>query len=185
MTNTDSDIVLQQLIVFLPDGMHDEARQRILFAYNFAVSSHNNQIRETGESHIDHDLAVAQILAPLDVDVDTLIACLLHDILSPHTGITAEDIEEKFGPEVSSLVTGLNNLQDYAQHTQYTKQSNGDVDKSTLEVIRQAILSIIEGDIRIILIRLADCLQDLRNANLLNRISSFELLVKPCISTHH
>jgi GTP pyrophosphokinase len=173
--NRDSDTALQELFNSLPDGIPDKARQQVLLAYNFAVSSHKHKIRETGELYVDHDLAVAQIMAPLDVDVDTLIACLLHDILLPHTDISAEDIEEMFGQEVSSLVTGLNNLQAYAQHTQYTKQSNGDVDKSELEVIRQAILSIIEGDIRIILIRLADCLQDLRKANLLQKEQQFRI----------
>jgi GTP pyrophosphokinase len=171
----DSDTTLRELLNSLPDGIPDKAKQRVLLAYNFAVSAHKNQNRDTGELFIDHDLSVAQILAPLDVDTDTLIACLLHDILLPHTDVTAEDIERMFGQEVSSLVSGLYNLQAYAQNTQYTKQSNGDVDKSELEVIRQAILSIIEGDIRIILIRLADCLQDLRKANLLSKDQQFRI----------
>ena len=72
---------MQELFSSLPDGISDEAKQRVISAYNFAVSSHNNHIRETGELYIDHDLAVAQILAPLDVDTDTLMACLLHEIL--------------------------------------------------------------------------------------------------------
>jgi len=163
------DTSLQELLSSLPGGLLEQARERILSACNFALAAHNDQVRETGEQYIEHDLAVAQIMAPLDVDTDTLIACLLHDILLPHTEITAADVEQRFGREVASLVTGLNNLQDYAQRTKYAKHSNGDVDKSALEVIRQAILSIIEGDIRIILIRLADSLQDLRKASLMQK----------------
>ncbi len=167
--NQDSEATLQGLFNHLPDGIPGKAKQRILLAYDFAAASHNNQIRETGELYIDHNLAIAEIMAPLDVDVDTLIACLLYDIYLPHTGVSNTAVKQKFGREVSSLVAGLNNLQAYAQKTQYTKQANGDVDKRALEVIRQAILSIIEGDIRIILIRLADCLQDLRKANLMQK----------------
>ncbi len=156
---------LQQLFGALPDDMSDNARERVLLAYEFALKAHNNQLRESGERYIDHDLAIAQIMAPLDVDVDTLIACLLHDVLMSHTGVADEDVEDQFGSEVASLVGGLNNLHVYAENTRSSQQDNGDLGKRSLEVIRQAILSIIEGDIRIILVRLADCLEDLRKAS--------------------
>ncbi len=159
------EVDLQSLIDTLPEGITDAAKERVLLAYNFSEAAHNDRVRETGEKHIEHDLAVARIMSPLDVDSDTLIACLLHDVLMPETGVGVEDIKKKFGPVVSSLVTGLNNLQAYAEQAGYTKRENGDIDKRALEVIRQAILSIIEGDIRIILIRLADCLADLRKAS--------------------
>ncbi len=166
---------LSELVETLPKSINKEARRKILLAYDLADTAHKGHVRESGERTIDHDLAIAEIMVPLDVDSNTLIACLLHDILLPHTEVTAKDVQEMFGSEVSSLVTGLYHLQEYAQGTQYSKSSNGDVDKRALEVIRQAILSIIEGDIRIILIRMADCLQDLRRANDLPRERQVEI----------
>ena len=155
---------LAELIKSLPESINKKAKRRIVAAFDFAAAAHKGHVRESGERYLDHDLAVAQILLPLDVDSNTLIACLLYDILLPHTNVTVKEIKKRFGHEVASLVKGLSNLQEYAQRTQYTKGTNGDVDKRELEVIRKAILSIIEGDIRIILIRTADCLQDLRKA---------------------
>ncbi len=98
------DTGLQELFEALPDGISDNARERVLLAYEFTLRAHDSRLRESGERYVDHDLAVAQIMAPLDVDVDTLIACLLHDILLPHTGATVENVEEQFGSEVASLV---------------------------------------------------------------------------------
>ena len=155
---------LAELVENLPESINKKAKRRIVAAFDFAAAAHKEHVRESGERYLDHDLAVAQILLPLDVDSNTLIACLLYDILLPHTNVTVKEIKKRFGHEVASLVKGLSNLQEYAQRTQYTKGTNGDVDKRELEVIRKAILSIIEGDIRIILIRTADCLQDLRKA---------------------
>ena len=155
---------LAELVENLPESINKKAKLRIVAAFDFAAAAHKEHVRESGERYLDHDLAVAQILLPLDVDSNTLIACLLYDILLPHTDVTVKEIKKRFGHEVASLVKGLSNLQEYAQRTQYTKGTSGDVDKRELEVIRKAIISIIEGDIRIILIRIADCLQDLRKA---------------------
>ena len=159
-----STLSLDLLLESLPKSINEIGKQRISEAYHFVNAAHGNLKRDSGELYIQHDLAVAQIMAPLEVDTDTLITCLLHDILLPHTNVTVTDIVQKFGREVASLVISLNKLQEYAHRTQYPQKTKGEIDKHELEVIRQAILSIIEGDIRIILIRMADCLQDLRKA---------------------
>ncbi len=172
---TPSTLSLKNLLEILPSNINVTAQHRISEAYNFAKTAHGSLTRESGELYIDHDLAVAQIMAPLDVDTDTLITCLLHDILLPHTNVSVANVEQRFGSEVSSLVTSLNKLQEYAQQTQYTQKTKGAIDKHELEVIRQAILSIIEGDIRIILIRMADCLQDLRKASGLTKDKQQEI----------
>ncbi len=160
---------LDQLLESLPSNINVDARNRISEAYSFANDAHGSLTRESGELYVTHGLAVAQIMAPLDVDTNTLITCLLHDILLPHTNVTVADIRQRFGSEVVSLVTSLSKLQEYAQATQYSTKAKGDIDKHELEVIRQAILSIIEGDIRVILIRMADCLQELRQAGGLSK----------------
>ena len=104
-------------------------------------------------------------MVSLGVDASTVIASILHDSLLPHTGRTKEDIEERFGSEVALLVTGIVNLYTYAEENNYKQIKDDDNNRQSLEGIRRAILSIIEGDIRIILIRMADSLQDLRKAS--------------------
>lgn len=155
-------ITLDELLKELPNG---ETAVNVRRAYEFARKNHNGQQRESGELYIDHDLAVAQIMVSLGVDSSTIIASILHDSLLPHTGQTAEIIKDKFGSEVTLLVTGIVNLYTYAEENNYKKVKDDDNSRQSLEGIRRAVLSIIEGDIRIILIRMADSLQDLRKAS--------------------
>lgn len=162
---------LNELIENLPEGAHGETAVLVQQAYQFAQEAHGKTRRESGELYIDHDLGVAQILMQLGVDSHTLVAALLHDAIYPHTGKTEADIQEAFGEEVYTLVVGLNKLYAYTEERAY--QENRQHDK--LETIRRAILSIIEGDIRVILLRMADCLQDLRKANTLPPESQQEI----------
>lgn len=155
---------LKDLLQALPGDRESKGALELNKAYQFAQGAHQERLRESGERFIDHDLAVAQIIFTLDVDLDTLIATLLHDILLTHTGVTSEKLEQEFGAEIAALVVGVMNLEAYVERRKASAASGGEVSKRTLEVIRQAILSIIEGDIRIILIRMCDCLQDLRRA---------------------
>lgn len=153
-------VTLAELLQALPNG---EAARQVQQAYHFAVKAHHGRRRESGELYIDHDMAVAQTLLQLDVDVKTVIVSLLHDCLLPHTQVTMQTITAEFGPEVGALVSGLTNLYAYAEGAQYKKHHFSEA--NALEGIRRAILSIIEGDIRVMLIRMADCLQELRKAS--------------------
>ena len=110
-----------------------------------------------------HNLAVTQILARLGVNDHTLVAGLLHDLLS----ITDENtLLQNFGPKATALVTGFSNLLAYAE-TKNHRQHAQDGSATKLEQIRRGILAMIEQDVRIILLRLADVLQDLRKASAL------------------
>lgn len=162
MIETTSSFLID-LLADLPEGMDSQAAAHIRAAYDFAQRAHGDQCRKYGASCARHGLNVARIMLKLDVDTNTLIASLLHDVLSPHTGLTENDIAKEFGAEVAGLVAGLRNLYTYAEQDAY--QQYQDADRKNLEVIRRALLSIIEGDIRVILIRMADCLQDLRHAH--------------------
>ena len=155
---------ISELVEHLSDGPEGPAAQQMNYAYSFIVTAHGKQKRESGETYLEHDLALAQYMMDLDVDIDTLLACLLHDSLLPHTGVTVDDLRRKFGADVTSIVAGLNNLLAYDTQAKLKTATNGDIDKRAAEVVRQALLSIIEGDIRVILIRLADNLIDLRSA---------------------
>lgn len=153
-------ISLAELLELLPNG---EAAQQVRQAYDFAERAHHGRRRASGEAYIDHDIAVAQILVELESDVPTVVAGLLHDCLLPHTQIDPQTVKNQFGAEVAGLINGLQNLYAYAEEAQYKKHR--ETEAATLEEIRRAILTITEVDIRVILIRMADCLQDLRKAS--------------------
>ena len=155
-------VSITELLNHLPNG---QTAQQVKRAYEFAQNSHNGRQRESGELFIEHDLAVTQTMSKLGVDTPTLVASMLHDSLMPHTGQTLETIQRQFGEEPAALIEGLEHLYAYASEEQYKKHRDPEADRKTLEGVRRAVLAIIEGDIRVILIRMADCLQDLRKAS--------------------
>lgn len=157
---------LDSLIPLLPHGFGSKLADECRRAYDFALLSHGQQHRETGELYIEHDLAIAKTLAELGLDGASIIAGLLHDILLPHTKTNLEKVQSLFGSEVAALVKGLDNLESYSEHDKY-RAFHGDDSAHTAEEIRKAILVIIQGDIRVILIRMADYLQDLRKGKTL------------------
>jgi RelA/SpoT family (p)ppGpp synthetase len=151
-------ITLRQLLESLPDGPSGNGASALTRAYEFADEAHAGRRRESGELYIEHDLAVANIICDLGMDQASITACILHDSLHPHTGKDEAMMSERFGSEVTSLVTGLERLKPYMDKHEL------DRDDRTLEAIRRAILTVIDGDPRIIVIQLADRLQDLRKA---------------------
>ncbi len=159
---------ISELIEELPDGPDGPSAQQLNYAYSFIVTAHGDHERESGETYVEHDLVLANYMMDLDVDIDTLLASMLHDSLLPHTGVTVNDLRRKFGAEVASIVAGLDNLLAYASQTKIKTVASGDIDRRSTEDVRQALLTIIEGDIRVILIRMADCLIDLRYASKLD-----------------
>lgn len=161
-----SQITLSELLDLIPGGTNSGAGDMVQRAYQFASQAHDGKHRESGELYIEHDLAVAQIMAQLGVDISTIVASMLHDSMYPHTKKQEIDFSRAFNDEVQNLVHGLQNLYAYTEKTSHQYRT-GNGNAQTLETVRRAILSIIEGDIRIILIRMADCLQDLRKASAL------------------
>ncbi len=179
-------LTLDEILDALPNG---DTAVKVRKAYEFALQAHNGRCRESGELYIDHDLAVAQIMLQLDVnDPATIMACLLHDTVNKGGGQNFDVYREEFGGEVANLILGVNKLYAYAEETQLHKEKDKEKKKSAngrrpkksrqkqaLENVRRAILSITEDDIRIILIRMADCLQDLRKAANLPREKQWEI----------
>ena len=152
-------ITLSQLLESLPPGSSSEDVNTVSMAYEFARDAHDGLRRESGELYIEHDLAVAHTTCNLGMDVDTITASLLHDVLLMHTSLDEAAIRKQFGIEIAGLVAALGKL------TPYTDKHAQDRDDKTLEAIRRAIFTIIDGDTRVILIHLADRLQDLRKAS--------------------
>jgi guanosine-3',5'-bis(diphosphate) 3'-pyrophosphohydrolase len=120
-------------------------------AYELAGAAHHGQRRASGESYIEHPIAVAGILAELEMDHQTIAAALLHDVVED-TSITSEQVSEQFGDEVSRLVEGVTKL------TRIPYQSKED---AQVENLRKMFLAMAK-DIRVIIIKLADRLHNMR-----------------------
>ncbi|CAN5666293.1 hypothetical protein BH18CHL1_BH18CHL1_04090 [soil metagenome] len=121
-------------------------------AYRFAREAHSEQARASGEPYVTHPLAVAQILAELGIDPVAVQAALLHDI-PEDTGFVLGDLEERFGPEVAKLVDGVTKLSKFGSARTHEEQQ--------AENIRKMFLAMAE-DIRVVLIKLADRLHNMR-----------------------
>lgn len=120
-------------------------------AYDFASYLHDGQIRQSGEPYITHPLNVAYILAEMHADRDTLCAGLLHDTLED-TNVTKEEIERLFNQDVAKLVDGV---------TKISKLNFSTKQDQNLANTRKIITGITE-DVRIIIIKLADRLHNMR-----------------------
>ncbi|HPK87507.1 MAG TPA: HD domain-containing protein, partial [Atribacterota bacterium] len=120
-------------------------------AYVFSQEAHQNQKRYSGEPYLSHPLEVADILADLNMDVITIAAGLLHDVVED-TQVSLEEIKNVFGEEVAMLVNGVTKLSKISFQTKEEVQA---------ENFRKMFLAIAE-DIRVILIKLADRLDNMR-----------------------
>jgi GTP diphosphokinase / guanosine-3',5'-bis(diphosphate) 3'-diphosphatase len=120
-------------------------------AYALAKSSHAGQKRVSGEDFIEHPLAAAHILADLHLDTTTIVAALLHDTVED-TEVSLELIDADFGPEVARIVDGLTKLDTIEFRSREQEQA---------ENVRKMIVAM-AGDIRVLLIKLADRLHNMR-----------------------
>jgi GTP pyrophosphokinase len=120
-------------------------------AYNFAEASHRGQKRVSGEDFIEHPLGVANVLADLGMDTTTLVAALLHDVVED-TELGLEDIEKEFGAEIAGIVDGLTKLDRITFRSKEAEQA---------ENVRKMFVAMAK-DIRVLLIKLADRLHNMR-----------------------
>lgn len=127
-------------------------------AYNYAVEKHGDQKRKSGEPYIIHPTNVAYTIAELGLDEKTICAALLHDVVED-TVATYEDIEKEFGTEIAEMVDGVTKLK-MIQHTS--------IEENQVENYRKMFLAM-GKDIRVIIIKLADRLHNMRTLEYLKR----------------
>ena len=148
------DLTAENFIEEIKQNYQNWDFERIKLALDFAEQAHNNQNRKSGEKYIIHPIHVAYILSTLEVDTDTIIAGLLHDVLED-TDYDYEFIQQKFGKHVASLVEGVTKLLNY----EYKSEQNSA--KLQADNFSKLLLSI-SNDFRVILIKLADRLHNMR-----------------------
>ncbi len=126
-------------------------------ALELAERAHRAQTRASGEPYVAHATAVADILAGLRMDHETLAAAILHDVVED-TAITLDDIEQACGPAVSHLVDGLTKMKVIGE---YQAVEQGKKEQVKAESLRKLLLAMAE-DVRVVLIKLADRLHNMR-----------------------
>jgi GTP diphosphokinase / guanosine-3',5'-bis(diphosphate) 3'-diphosphatase len=120
-------------------------------AFALAMEAHAGQVRASGEPYVTHPIASAQILADLGIDPVAVAAALLHDV-PEDTEYSLADVEDGFGPEIAHMVDGVTKLSKFSTHTHEQQQA---------ENIRKMFLAMAD-DIRVVLIKLADRLHNMR-----------------------
>ena len=126
---------------------------KIRKAYEWADNSHNGQMRKSGEPYIIHPIAVAVILIDLGMDTDTVCAGLLHDVIED-TDTSYDALKKAFGADVALMVDGV---------TKLTKLNFSTKEETQAENVRKMLLAMAK-DIRVIIIKLADRLHNMRTA---------------------
>ena len=133
-------------------------------SYLLSKKAHSNQYRKTGEPYISHPLEVAHILADLNLDGYSIVSGLLHDVVED-TPVTLKDIKSEFGSSISEIVDGLTKLSQISFKSDYQKES---------ENIRKMIISM-SKDVRVILVKLADRLHNMRTLDVLSEKRRFRI----------
>ena len=139
--------LVERVTKYDPDADEDLLNR----AYVYAMKAHGNQKRASGEAYFNHPLEVAAILTEMKLDSATIAAALLHDTVED-TEATQQEIEDKFGPEIASLVDGLTKI---AKLDLVTKEA------AQAENLRKLLLAM-SKDVRVLLVKLADRLHNMR-----------------------
>jgi GTP diphosphokinase / guanosine-3',5'-bis(diphosphate) 3'-diphosphatase len=146
-----ADAENSQLTLLLKAYFTQPDIEQVWAAYRYSAAAHEGQTRKTGEPYISHPVAVACILANLHMDLPTILAALLHDVVED-TGVAVEEIENKFGSQVAGLVDGL---------TKLDKIEFQSATQAQAENFRKMLLAMSQ-DVRVILVKLADRLHNMQ-----------------------
>mgnify|MGYP000245416967 CR=1 FL=1 len=158
MQENNKEITIQDVISKKKETSKRVDTKLIMKAYNYAVEHHGEQKRRSGEPYIIHPVQVAYILSTLGLDESTICAALLHDVIED-TDVTLQDLSKEFSPEIAEMVDGVTKL----SKLNYTSEQEQQV-----ENYRKMFLAM-GKDIRVILIKLADRLHNMRTLKYLTR----------------
>lgn len=150
----DLKSLLERITSYYPDA----DLEIIIKAYDFAKAAHEGQLRDSGEPFFNHPFEVALILADLELDLDTVAAGLLHDVIED-TDVTPEELEQEFGSHIFALVDGVTKLEKLPFKNRLEREA---------ENLRKMIFAMAK-DIRVILIKLADRLHNMRTLRYLDQ----------------
>ncbi|MBN1260640.1 MAG: bifunctional (p)ppGpp synthetase/guanosine-3',5'-bis(diphosphate) 3'-pyrophosphohydrolase [Anaerolineae bacterium] len=163
----DKWLTIEDVLNRLPSGaVGTDARALVRRAYEVAQQAHAGQQRDSGEPYIQHPLHVADLLAEINFESEVVAAGMLHDVLE-ETKVTPMQLEEQFGKEIRILVEGVTKIEDVEELT--TQDDIRDLDLQELESLRKMFLAMAEDDIRIIFIKLADRLHNMRTLGFLSK----------------
>ncbi|MEK7727039.1 MAG: bifunctional (p)ppGpp synthetase/guanosine-3',5'-bis(diphosphate) 3'-pyrophosphohydrolase [candidate division KSB1 bacterium] len=148
----DFEKIFQRILRKLKRYSHFPIDMELLTrAFYFSQEAHRNQLRKSGAPYFEHCLEVAKILCDLRLDYATIAGGLLHDVVED-TGVSIEEVQEKFGHEIAGLVDGV---------TKISELKFDSVEEQQAENFRKMLLSMVK-DIRVILIKFADRLHNMR-----------------------
>jgi len=150
-------VTLDELFTHFKNPLTSKQRQLISEAFEFAKAAHTGQKRKSGEDYFNHSVETAAILGEIGMRSKTAAAALLHDV-PEDTPVTLAEVREKFGNEIAKLVDGITKLGKF--------KLRGDKKEVQLENLRKIFLAMAE-DIRVVLIKLADRLHNLRTLDAL------------------
>ena len=152
------DVTIDDVLEKMKKNNRKSDLKLIKRAYDFAKEKHGDQLRKSGEPYIIHPIQVAYILANLELDDATICAALLHDV-AEDTEVTIQDLAREFSPEIAEMVDGVTKLGNF----KYTS-----AEEQQVENYRKMFLAM-GKDIRVILIKLADRLHNMRTLKFLKR----------------
>ncbi|MCP4544333.1 MAG: bifunctional (p)ppGpp synthetase/guanosine-3',5'-bis(diphosphate) 3'-pyrophosphohydrolase [Chloroflexi bacterium] len=171
------ELDISRILEYVPPGKRgNNARTRIERAYDVAELAHAGQKRKSGESYIQHPLAVALLLTDIGMDTDTIVAGLLHDVVEDNSDIDIEVLGRRFSADVANLVDGVTKLeeieeqieQDHIERLVHTQRSERRPrGEQEIESLRKMFIAMAE-DIRVVIIKLADRLHNMRTLDALS-----------------
>ena len=150
-TTIDPDLQFEALLQKIRENTHGMDLGRIRAAYDMARVAHSGQLRRDGSPYVTHCIAAADISVDIGLDEDSIIAALLHDVIED-TNLTHDDIARQFGTAVADIVEGVTKL----TRVQYTSKED-----EQAENLRKMLMAMAK-DIRVILIKIADRLHNMR-----------------------
>jgi GTP pyrophosphokinase len=167
MAQARQEILIEKVSAYISNKEHLDSIQD---AFNYAYELHKGQYRKSGEEYIVHPLDVAIILADLKTDPTTIMAGLLHDVIEDTTA-TFDEIEKRFGGEVALLIEGVTKLGQYKFN---------ELDREKVKIAAQAsnyqkMLLAMAKDIRVIIVKLADRLNNIRTLSSLPEVKQLRI----------